>query len=181
MGAKLFTKTELENISVISLPKAYQRADQIPLDPTSVFASYADAENYAIGLSVQYGDVAYVGQIVSVANSSGVTVYKIGLGGVLEPLSESSQSSLSAQNYTQATQLATSGNVGQIINVLQQEVIQGETYSNGLYIVTGDGAVSKLGVSSATGDVEGDVETLKAKVTALETITENLYWLTDEE
>lgn len=181
MSAKLFTKSELENLSVISLPKAYQRADQIPLDPTTVFTSYSDAEAYAAGLNVQYGDVAYVGQLVSVANLNGVTVYKIGIGGVLEPLTEVAKSSISAQNYTEATQFASSGNIGQIINVIQQETISGETYSNGLYIVTGEGSVSKLGVSSATDDIGGDVETLKARVSALESLTENLYWQTDEE
>ena len=69
------------------------------------------------------------------------------------PQGATGASSMSAQNYTEATQLATSGNVGQVVNVLNEEIISGETYTSGLYIITGQGTVSKLGLSSATGQV----------------------------
>ena len=182
MSAKIFTKEELANISVISLPKAYQRADQIPLDPSTIFASYEDAEEYAAGLS-SYGDISYAGQILSVINQSASTVdvYKIDYDGSLVKIGEGGSKSLSASTYSDAVLLANDDNIGTIINVVNDEAISGDTYSSGLYVVTGQGSVSKLGVTSATGDVEGDVENLKARVTALETLTENLYWLTDEE
>ena len=58
------------------------------------------------------------------------------------------------------------------------------TYSSGFYIVTGPGEIAKLGTTSASGDVEGDVEQLKGRVSALETgfsaISEYLYWETDD-
>lgn len=182
MSAKVFTKQELENIPVISLPKAYQRADQIPLDPSTIFVSYNDAVAYASGES-GYGDIAYAGQILSVIDSSNgkVDVYKIDFDGSLVKIGAGESSVLSAQTYTDATSLANSGNVGTIINVVSSEEISGETYSAGLYIVTGDGVVSKLGLTSATDDISGDVEVLKSKVASLEILTENLYWLTDEE
>lgn len=183
MSTKVFTKEELSNISVISLPKAYQRADQIPLDPSTIFASYNDALDYANGTS-EYGDIAYAGQILSVINQveNRIDVYKIELDGSLVKIGEGDSKTVSAQTYTSASSIATSGNIGTIVNVIGSETISGNTYSSGLYIVTGPGTVSKLGVTSATGDVEGDVEALKAKVTNLENIIEEgLYWQTDEE
>lgn len=43
-----------------------------------------------------------------------------------------------------------------------------EAYPSGAYIVTGVGTVAKLGVTTATGDIAGDVEVLKGKVGDLE-------------
>jgi hypothetical protein len=86
--------------------------------------------------------------------------------------------SIEVDNYSAATVAATSDNVGRIINVQNEQIISGETYSSGLYIVTGAGEVSKLGTTSATGDVEGDVETLKGRVGTLESA---MYWLTDDD
>jgi hypothetical protein len=77
--------------------------------------------------------------------------------------------------------LAENDNIGTIINVLSAEKISADTYSAGLYIIIGEGAVSKLGVTSATDDIEGDVENLKGRVVNLETIVTALYWETDEE
>lgn len=182
MSAKVFTKQELENISVISLPKAYQRADQIPLDPSTIFASYADAEEYASGES-SYGDIAYAGQILSVIDQTNgkVDVYKIDYDGSLVKIGEGESKNLSAQTYSDAVSMASSDNIGSIINVVYSETISGSTYSPGLYIVSGPSTVSKLGVTSAAGNVEGDVETLKNKVSTLEStvseLTESCYWI----
>lgn len=182
MSAKVFTKEELSNIPVISLPKAYQRADQIPLDPSTIFTSYADAAEYANGLS-RFGDISYAGQILSVIDTSGgtVTIYKIELDSSLSVLGEAKSSALSASTYSDAVLLAESDNIGTIINVLSAETIGQDTYSEGLYIVVGNNAISKLGVTSASGDVEGDVENLKGRVGNLESIIQALYWETDED
>lgn len=98
--------------------------------------------------------------------------------GTMAAIADAMRSSLPANNYSEAVTLATSDNVGRIINVANDEEVSGGTYSSGLYIVTGAGEISKLGTTSATGDVEGDVETLKGRVGTLESA---MYWLTDED
>lgn len=74
---------------------------------------------------------------------------------------------LSAENYTAAKALATADNVGQIISVTTEETIEGVNYTSGLYIVTGAGEVAKLGTTTASGDIAGDVATLKGDVSTL--------------
>ena len=100
-------------------------------------------------------------------------------------IAEASKPSLSANTYTEGKSLATADNVGKIIEVKNEEDLSGVTYSDGLYIVAGAGEISKLGVTSATGDLSGDVENLKGRVGTLEsnvsTIMDYLYWETDDE
>lgn len=190
MAAKAFSKEELQALAMIGLPKSYQRVRQIPLDPTDIFASYEDAADYAAGNSAQFGDIAFVGQILSVVNASAgtVTAYKVGVGGTLEELGGAQSTSIEASGYTEAKTLATNDNIGQIINVTNEEEGEsGTTYSAGLYIVTGAGEVAKLGTTSASGDLAGDVEMLKGRVGTLETnmaavsgtLESVLYWETE--
>ena len=100
-------------------------------------------------------------------------------------IAEASKPSISADTYTDAKALATADNVGKIIDVKNEEDVSGNTYSNGLYIVAGAGEISKLGVTSATGDLSGDIENLKGRVGTLESnvshIMDYLYWETDDE
>jgi len=186
MSAKVFTKQELENIPVISLPKAYQRAAQIPIDPTTIFTSYEDAVAYVNG-TTKYGNISYAGQVISVMDSTEgkVNVYKIELDGSLVKIGEGDSKSLSATTYSDALLLATEENVGRIINVTTDETIGQNTYTAGLYIVSGEGVVSKLGTTSPSGDISGDVENLKTRVTALETqvseISDAAYWIDGDE
>ena len=58
---------------------------------------------------------------------------------------------------------ATADNIGQIIYITGGT----EDYPAGPYIVTGIGSVSRLGTTSATGNIAGDVETLKTDVNNL--------------
>lgn len=81
---------------------------------------------------------------------------------------------LSAENYTAATKLATADNIGQIISVTTEETIAGVNYTAGLYIVTGAGEVAKLGTTTASGDIAGDVAKLKGDVSTLKTTVEKL-------
>lgn len=83
-----------------------------------------------------------------------------------------------AEDYSEAKQIAQDSEIGQIINVLNEEEDgSGTTYSAGLYIVTGVGEVSKLGTTSASGDLAGDVENLKGRVGTIETTLDSaLYW-----
>ena len=72
--------------------------------------------------------------------------------------------SITAENYSAAVALATADNIGQLIYVLNEE----GSYTAGPYVVSGAGAISKLGTTSATGDIEGDVEKLKGDVSTLQ-------------
>lgn len=139
------------------LPVYLNRQNPIPLDGTSIYNSYAEAEAYA-----RENAKAYPGQIISVVTESEVKVYKIN-NGKLEELGKGSL--VTDQN---PKLLATTDNIGQII-YLTTQVIDGEvTYSSGPYIVSGDGTVSKIGTTSASGDIAGDVTTLQGKVSTLE-------------
>lgn len=151
--------------------KPFQRTGQFPLDRSAIFASYEDAVKYAKGDAADPDSRAlyatsYVGQIISVYEGGKVNVYKIeedrslaGIGG----------GALEGANYTDAISKATADNVGQIIYITEEEEIEGVTYSAGPYIVTGEGTIAKLGTTSASGDLAGDVETLKGDVADLET------------
>lgn len=170
---------DFNNYAGWDLPVYLNRLNPIPLDKTSIFYSYSEASTYALNVNL-----AYEGQILSVLEDNIVTVYKINANRELEPIGGGSPSSIPADNYTSAVTLATSDNIGQIIDV-QNDYSEGEgatatTYTSGLYIVTGPGTISKLGVSSASGDISSDVENLKAKVAALEEACNYLYWETDE-
>lgn len=151
--------------------KPFQRTGQFPLDRSAIFSSYDDAVKYAKGDAADPDSRAlyatsYVGQIISVYEDGKVNVYKIeedrslsGIGG----------GALAGANYTDALSKATADNVGQIIYITEEEEIDGVKYSAGPYIVTGESAIAKLGTTSASGDLAGDVETLKGDVADLET------------
>lgn len=139
------------------LPVYLNRQNPIPLDGTSIYNSYAEAEAYA-----RENAKAYPGQIISVVTDTEVKVYKIN-NGQLEELGKGSL--VTDQN---PTLLATADNIGQII-YLTTQVIDGEdTYSPGPYIVSGDGTVSKIGTTSASGDIAADVAALQGTVSTLE-------------
>ena len=139
------------------LPVYLNRQNPIPLDGTSIYNSYAEAEAYA-----RENAKAYPGQIISVVTESEVKVYKIN-NGKLEELGKGSL--VTDQN---PKLLATADNIGQII-YLTTQVIDGEvTYSSGPYIVSGDGTVSKIGTTSASGNIAADVAALQGKVSTLE-------------
>ena len=139
------------------LPVYLNRQNPIPLDGTSIYNSYAEAETYA-----KENAKAYPGQIISVVTATEVKVYKIN-NGQLEELGKGSL--VTAQN---PKNLATTDNIGQII-YLTTKVIDGkDIYSPGPYIVSGDGTVSKIGTTSASGDIAADVAALQGKVNTLE-------------
>ena len=65
---------------------------------------------------------------------------------------------------------ATEKNIGQVFYITTGT----EEYPAGPYIVTGAGEVAKLGTTTATGDIAGDVSTLKGKVSTLRNVTNTL-------
>ena len=143
------------------LPVYLNRQNPIPLDGTSIYNSYAEAEAYAKG-----DPKAYPGQIISVVTGSEVKIYKIN-NGKLEELGKGSL--VTDQN---PKELATTDNIGQIIYLTKDvKVVEGSgevTYSAGPYIVSGNGTVSKIGTTSASGDIAEDVAALQGKVSTLE-------------
>lgn len=65
------------------------RSNSLPLDANSVFASYADAENYAKGTPAE-GTLAnaYPGQILAVVTAEATTVYYIDANMTLQPIKD---------------------------------------------------------------------------------------------
>jgi len=170
---------DFNNYAGWDLPVYLNRLNPIPLDKTSIFYAYSAATQYALNVNL-----AYEGQVLSVIEDNVVTVYKINTNRELEEIAGGSPSSIVADNYASALTLATSDNIGQIIDV-KNDYTEGEgetatTYTSGLYIVTGSNTISKLGVSSASGDIASDVENLKARVASLEDLSDYLYWETDD-
>ena len=139
------------------LPVYLNRQNPIPLDGTSVYKTLEEAQTYATS-----DPKAYPGQIISVVTESEVKVYKIN-NGQLEELGKGSL--VTDQN---PKLLATADNIGQIIYLTTQVIDGKDTYSPGPYIVSGDGTVSKIGTTSASGDIAADVAALQGKVSTLE-------------
>lgn len=139
------------------LPVYLNRQNPIPLDGTSIYNSYAEAEAYAKGDAK-----AYPGQIISVVTDTEVKVYKINNG----QLEELGKGSLVTDKNPK--NLATADNIGQIIYLTAEVIDDNVTYSPGPYIVSGAGTVSKIGTTSASGDIAADVAALQGKVNTLE-------------
>ena len=133
------------------------RQNPLPLDGTSVYNSLEAAQKYA-----SENVKAYPGQIISVVTESEVKVYKIN-NGQLEELGKGSL--VTEQN---PKLLAKADNIGQIIYLTTQVIDGKDTYSPGPYIVSGNGTVSKIGTTSASGDIAADVAALQGKVSTLE-------------
>ena len=137
------------------------RQNPLPLDGTSIYNSLEAAQKYA-----RENVKAYPGQIISVVTDVEVKVYKIN-NGKLEELGKGSLVTDKNPNS-----LATADNIGQIIYLTKEVKVTGEsgevTYSPGPYIVSGDGTVSKIGTTSASGDIAADVTALQGKVSTLE-------------
>lgn len=80
---------------------------------------------------------------------------------------------IQVETYEEAIAAANSDKLGQIVYITTDGLFgEGESvieYTAGAYIVTGAGALSKLGTTSVSGDIAGDVETLKGDVATLKT------------
>lgn len=153
----------------------WEATGKFPIIAKRSFETLADAQGYVDDTA----GTACPGLILAVFNddkNNGIyLVQSVGDGtnaGVLVPAGQGA-GSITAENYSAAVALATADNVGQIIYVQNEEAVEGgEPYSAGPYIVTGAGVVAKLGTTTATGDLAGDVETLKGDVADLETAIE---------
>ena len=158
----------------------FDMSAKAPAISKRIWTSYADALEYINNVN----DTAIAGLQLSVIGDSdpkknGIYfVEKIGTGsndGILRKVGDDVKVSLQADNYSAALLLATSDNIGQIIYVNNEEAVEGgEPYTAGPYIVTGAGTIAKLGTTTATGDIAGDVETLKGSVGDIETNVTNI-------
>ena len=77
--AKILTEEILRNLKKFDLPKGYQRTGEFPLDPSSVFASKADADLYASGGADSRGlsGTRYAGQLIAVVENGVTTLYTV--------------------------------------------------------------------------------------------------------
>lgn len=159
----------IENFkSKMDWANVFVRTGNFPLDRSSIFSSYDDAVLYASGIgndSRGLGKTSYVGQILTVYENDEVNVYKINPDRSLEPVG-SGNGSVAISNVTIVdgkVQEATAENIGQIIYITEGT----GSYPAGPYIVTGDGTIAKLGTTTASGDMAGDISTLKGDVSTL--------------
>lgn len=158
-----FDKIDWNKYSIKGMPQTFQRLNPIPLDESAIHYSMEELEKYAAE-----SPKAYAGQFVVLVDieKKEVTPYVINVdrtlslfGGGFEPLS--------ATNYTEALTLATADNLTRIISTTTDEEISGTTYTAGLYVVNGNGSLAKLGTTSASGDIAGDVQSIKGDVGTL--------------
>lgn len=147
-----------------------------PLDSRSVVQSYAEllkSETFGTaiynGMTVATIDEQKVYMLVDKTKVTSEDGWKeIGAG----------SGSLAIENFTITTEgkiaEATDENIGQIIYITKGV----ESYPAGPYIVIANGEVSKLGTTTATGDIAGDVESLKTRVGNVEANKADLTGLT---
>lgn len=165
----------------------WEATGKFPIIAKRAFKKLEDAQAYiddptqtaceglilAVFNDIEKNNGIYLVQSVGTSTAAGVLV-KTGSG----------TGSITAENYTAAKALATADNIGQIIFALNEETSTTEkvpgsetefvVYSAGPYVVTGAGSVAKLGTTSASGDLAGDVETLKGNVSTLQESVEDL-------
>ena len=151
----------------------FVRTGAFPLDRSSMFSSYEDAVAYAKGDgsdSRGLGRTAYVGQVISVYENGKVSVYKINEDKSLEGIGGVNSSLTSFTVVDGKIAEATEDKIGQIIYITEGS----EDYPAGPYIVTGDGTVAKIGTTTASGDLAGDVSTLQGQVGNLQSSVSGL-------
>lgn len=153
----------------IKLASTISQTGAQPLDDRSVVANVSDLYN-------SFGSAIYNGMAVTVQATGTIFILldktKVGTAEGWKEVGSDIKVALTADNYTAAMRMATANNIGQIINVTAEETLEDNKYTAGLYVVTGVGAVAKLGTTSASGDLSGDVEKLKGDVSTLkDTVT----------
>ena len=150
----------------IALASAIRPTGAQPLDDRTVVQSLDDLYS-SLGAAVYNGMVVYVVDETSLYIL--VDKSKIDTSAGWKKVDGNGNGTITAESYTKACDLATADNLGQIIYVTAEETSGNVTYTAGPYIVTGEGTISKIGTTSASGDISGDVEQLKADVAGLKT------------
>ena len=155
---------------------AFNQTGAQPLDDRSVVQSYADLLN-----ADTFGTAIYNGMVVATVNEQKVYMLvdktkATSKDGWKEVGSGNGSLALSAFTITAENKVfeATAENIGQIIYITGGT----ESYPAGPYIVIANGEVSKLGTTTATGNIAGDVESLKTRVGNVEANKADLTGLT---
>ena len=152
-----------------------------PLDGRAVVDTFSDIEGdkYKV-LFTHEGVASYYEGMLVVTKDTG-KVYVLTTEGVFKEVTPDLNKVLgskSVNTYAEAHALATSTNIGQIIYVKNDSLYdadgeEGEgaaiEYKKAPYIVTGSGQLQKLAASTASGNIENDVDALEKRVENLET------------
>ena len=166
---------------------SFDATDKVPIIAKRIWNTYDEALAW-VNDDKQF---AIVGLQLSVINDSdpkknGVYfVSKIGEGAIDENGNKtggeiikvgSGEGSMAIPNFTikegttDKVEEATSDNIGQIIYITTGT----DSFPAGPYIVTGSGTVAKLGTTTASGDLAGDVTALKGRMGEAESAIETL-------
>ena len=155
---------------------AFNQTGAQPLDDRSVVQSYAELLK-----ADTFGTAIYNGMVVATVDEQKVYMLvdktkATSKDGWKEVGSGNGSLALSAFTITAEDKIfeATAENIGQIIYITGGT----ESYPAGPYIVIANGEVSKLGTTTATGNIAGDVEALKTRVGNVETNKADLTGLT---
>lgn len=145
----------------------WKAAGRYPIVADRIYDTLADAQAYVDDLSAtasaipglvlsvvndeKNNGIYFVQSVAKDADTPGVLV-KAGTG-----------EKLTATTYEEALALAIADNIGAVVYV-STETEKGKA---GLYVITGEGAIERLGTTTATGDLSGDVANLKTDVATL--------------
>lgn len=153
--------------------KSFIATGKFPIVAKRAWQTYADALEYAGDLA----DSCFAGAILAVINDTDAKkngVYLVESCPTLQnPDAEivltkvgdgSGSETIATFTVGEDGKIAEAENIGQILYVTTGT----DSYPAGPYIVTGVGAVAKLGTTTATGDIAGDVENLKGRMSTAE-------------
>ena len=173
--------------------KSFLATGKFPIVAKRAWKTYADALEYAGDIN----DSCFAGAILAVINDTNpknngvylvescptaknpaipVVLTKVGAG---EGSMALAKFTLEGAGEVKTVKEATEDNIGQIIyitegNANDESVTDKNKYPAGPYIVTGVGTVAKLGTTTASGDLAGDVNTLKGQVNTLQSNVQTL-------
>ena len=154
------------NFGKLNFSTSFKPTAAFPLDSRCYFESFTEAQN-AAQLAEEAGSsktIYYFGQTLVVSEGGKAKLY------IIQPdktLKEAGSGALTATNYTAAKLLAQADNKGTIVYVENDELVSGDTFTKGPYIVTGVNTLLKLGTTTASGDLASDVGNLKTDVNTL--------------
>lgn len=174
MSVNVELKTPSQNNLTWSL--SLKANTRIPIVAERVYSTLADAQTWVNDLAADA--TAYPGAVIAVVedgkNNGIYYVQSIAqaatettefVPGVLVSAGAGAGSE-AVETFTvgEDGKIAEAENIGQILYVTTGT----DNYPAGPYIVTGVGAVAKLGTTTATGDIAGDVENLKGRMSTAE-------------